>query len=130
MNKIYVIALLLIAASIVIFSNATKDVSTYGSFTDERAKTESIKVIGYLAKEKEMIYDAENSPNQFTFFMNDKNGVQRRVILSKPKPFDFERSEELVLTGRMKKDVFYAHEISMKCPSKYKNEEISLKGNS
>ena len=109
--------------------NATKDVSTYANFTDS-SRSEDVKVIGTLAKDKDLVYDAEKAPNVFTFYMNDKNGVQRQVILSKPKPFDFERSEELVVTGKMKENTFYANEVSMKCPSKYKNEEISLKGKS
>jgi cytochrome c-type biogenesis protein CcmE len=43
------------------------------------------------------------------------------------KPQDFERSEQIVLTGKMKGDEFVATDILMKCPSKYKDEEIYLK---
>lgn len=45
----------------------------------------------------------------------------------KAKPQDFERSEQVVLTGKMDGDEFVATEILMKCPSKYKDEEIYLK---
>ena len=51
--------------------------------------------------------------------MLDNNGVEREVFLQKAKPQDFERSEQIVLIGKAKNDVFVAREILMKCPSKY-----------
>jgi len=36
-------------------------------------------------------------------------------------------SEQIVVTGKMDGDVFKASEILMKCPSKYKDEEIAVK---
>lgn len=48
------------------------------------------------------------------------------MVLAKAKPQDFERSEQIVVTGSMKDNQFYADEILMKCPSKYK-EEITLR---
>lgn len=60
--------------------------------------------------------------------MKDSEGQLKQVVLNKPKPQDFEMSEQIVVTGKMKDDVFEAHEILMKCPSKYKDEEIAIKG--
>ena len=59
----------------------------------------------------------------FTIFMKDDNGVEKKVIYTKGKPQDFEMSESLVVTGKLKDDVFVSDEILMKCPSKYKGEE-------
>ena len=39
-------------------------------------------------------------------------------------PTDFEKSEEIVLTGSMKENTFYADEMLVKCPSKYMENEI------
>jgi cytochrome c-type biogenesis protein CcmE len=49
------------------------------------------------------------------------------VIYRGSKPQDFERSEQLVVKGKVSGDCFAASEISMKCPSKYVNDEITLK---
>ena len=62
--------------------------------------------------------------------MIDDNGDLREVHLLLPKPQDFELSEQIVLTGEMDGERFVADEILMKCPSKYKNEEIYLKSDS
>lgn len=121
------IALGLIAAGIAVFINASKDVSTYANFEQANAG-DRVKIVGQLSKDKPMVYDAQNNPNEFTFFMKDNDGVEKKVLLLKPKPQDFEMSEQIVITGQMKDDVFNANEILMKCPSKYKDEEIAVKG--
>ena len=48
-------------------------------------------------------------------------------MLLAAKPQDFELSEQIVLTGKMQGDVFMASDMLMKCPSKYKDEEIYIK---
>ena len=40
------------------------------------------------------------------------------------KPRDIERSEKIVITGRMEGEVFKASKILMKCPSKYVEGEM------
>ena len=59
--------------------------------------------------------------------MKDDEGLEKKVILNQSKPQDFEMSESIVVTGKMKGDSFVADEILLKCPSKYKDEEIYLK---
>ena len=127
MSRNIMIALGLIAAGIAVFINASKDVSTYANFEQANAG-DRVKIVGQLSKDKPMVYDAQNNPNEFTFFMKDNDGVEKKVLLLKPKPQDFEMSEQIVITGQMKDDVFNANEILMKCPSKYKDEEIAVKG--
>ena len=43
------------------------------------------------------------------------------------KPNDFERSEQIVIIGKMKGEEFAASGILMKCPSKYANPEEQRK---
>lgn len=125
MKKVYWVALIMISIAVAIIIKASGDVSTYADFETAAKSGDRVKVTGILAKDKEMVYDPENSPNSFSFFLTDAKENTRQVILSKPKPQDFELSEQIVLTGSMKEDGrFYADEILMKCPSKYKNEEI------
>lgn len=126
MKKSHIIALLLIVAATVVIINSTGDVSTYATF-DQAERSGRVKVVGELAKDKDIIYDPLNNPNQFSFFLKDEEGDVKKVVLNKAKPQDFERSESIVVTGNLKDDLFVADEILMKCPSKYKDQEISLK---
>lgn len=127
MNKTTLLALIMIVAAAVIFMNASKDVSTYSNFQEAGSSGARVKVVGVLAKEKPMEYNPEVNPNLFRFYMKDNKGEEKQVVLAKAKPQDFERSEQIVVTGSMKGDAFYADEILMKCPSKYKEEEIALR---
>jgi cytochrome c-type biogenesis protein CcmE len=106
----------------------TGDYTTYANFAQARAKiNKSVNVVGYLAKDKPLNYDPQKDPNFFSFTMLDKEGNEQKVVYKGSKPQDFERSEQLVVKGRVSGDVFAASEISMKCPSKYVNDEITLK---
>jgi cytochrome c-type biogenesis protein CcmE len=127
MKKVHIIILLLVAASVGVILAMTGDYTTYANFLQAKEKGKAVNVVGYLAKDKEMIYDPKIDPNYFAFTMTDKEGNAQKVIYRGSKPQDFERSEQLVVKGRMKGDVFAASEISMKCPSKYINDEVSLK---
>lgn len=127
MNRNIIIAFVLIAIGIGVFFSMSKDVSTYASFKVAESG-ERVKIVGILSKDKAMEYDPQNKPNSFSFYMKDNDGLEKKVVLNKPKPQDFEMSEQIVVTGEMKNDVFEASEILMKCPSKYKDEEIAVKG--
>jgi len=86
-----------------------------------------VKVVGELLKDKAMVYNPETNPNEFSFYLVDSEGQNNQVILNKAKPQDFEMSEQVVVTGIMQSGVFKADEVLMKCPSKYKDEEINLR---
>lgn len=126
MNRNIIISFILIAVGIIVFSSVSKDVSTYASFKDAESG-ERVKIVGQLSKDKPMEYDPQNKPNEFSFYMKDDKGVEMKVVLSKPKPQDFEMSEQIVVTGKLNEGVFEANEILMKCPSKYKDEEIAIR---
>ncbi|NNF33143.1 MAG: cytochrome c maturation protein CcmE [Saprospiraceae bacterium] len=127
MKKIHIIAILIIAASIVIFITASKDVSTYANFEIAETTGQRVKIVGQLDLSKDVVFAPEVDPNKTTFHMKDEDGKIREVVLLQPKPQDFEMSEQIVLTGEIQEGQFVADEILMKCPSKYKNEEIFLK---
>lgn len=126
MKKTHVVALILLVVGAFTLMNASKDVSTYANFEDA-INGQQVRVAGELARDMEMIYDPAVDHEKFSFYMIDKNGVTKKVVLSKAKPQDFERSETVVVTGKLKNDVFYANDILVKCPSKYKDEEVFLK---
>ncbi len=62
--------------------------------------------------------------NYFAFYMRDNQGLESKVVFNGSKPQDFERSEQIVLTGKMIGNEFHASKILMKCPSKYEETEI------
>lgn len=128
MKKIYWIALVMIIASITIFAFSAKDYTTYSSFAEAEKVDSNVKIVGQLSKDKEIYYNPEKDPNYFSFYIRDNNNEERKVILKSHKPQDFERSESIVLTGKMDGDEFIASDMLMKCPSKYKDEEVYLKG--
>lgn len=117
------------AGGVVMLISASKDMSTYSTFTHVKNSGESAKVVGLLSKDKPMYYNAEENPNLFTFFMKDQNGEEHQVTLHSAKPQDFELSEQIVATGSFQGDEFVASSLLMKCPSKYKNEEVLVRSN-
>jgi cytochrome c-type biogenesis protein CcmE len=127
MKKIYIVAVVMIAVAIALLTNASDDMSTYSSFQEARESGKKVKIAGQLAKDKEMLYDPVKDPNHFTFFIRDTKGEERKVVLNAAKPQDFEKSEQIVVTGKMSGEDFVASEVLMKCPSKYKDEEVYIK---
>ena len=127
MNKFNIIAGILILVSIGIFFSLSRDVSSYATFAEATQRNQRVKVAGLLAKDKEMYYNPEENPNYFSFYLRDPKGQEKKVILLQGKPQDFDRSEQIVVTGEMKGDDFVANVVLLKCPSKYKDEEIYMK---
>jgi cytochrome c-type biogenesis protein CcmE len=127
MKKIYIIAGLFVLAGIILLVSAAGDMSTYSTFKDAAATQGKVKVVGTLAKDREIHYQPAEDPNYFSFYVSDSQGETRKVVLHAAKPQDFELSEQIVVTGTLEGEDFLATELLMKCPSKYKDEEIYLK---
>jgi cytochrome c-type biogenesis protein CcmE len=121
--------LALMGAGVIMLISASKDMSTYSTFAQVKRSGETAKVVGILAKDKPMYYNAEENPNLFKFYMTDQQGEVHEVTLNASKPQDFELSEQVVATGSFIGDEFVASSILMKCPSKYKNEEVLVRSN-
>ncbi|RMF26370.1 MAG: cytochrome c maturation protein CcmE [Bacteroidetes bacterium] len=127
MKKTHFIAVGLIGLAIFLLTRAAEDMSTYATFQDARQTGQKVKIAGQLVKNKEMYYNPEEDPNYFSFYIEDRAGEQHQVVLKAAKPRDFELSEQIVVTGKMQGEVFVATDMLMKCPSKYKNEEIFVR---
>jgi cytochrome c-type biogenesis protein CcmE len=117
----------IIAIGIGLLITSSRDVSSYATFELAEASGNRVKIVGQLSKHKEMHYNPEKDRNHFSFYIADSEGVEKQVVYKKPKPQDFEMSEQIVLTGKMTENIFYADEMLLKCPSKYKDEEINLR---
>jgi cytochrome c-type biogenesis protein CcmE len=127
MRKIYIIAALMIAAALYLLTTAAGDISQYTSLSQAALSGDRVKVVGQLDKSQPVEYDPQTDPNRLSFYLRDNEGVTKKVVLLQAKPQDFEMSEQIVLTGRMKGEEFVATEVLLKCPSKYKDEELYLK---
>ncbi|MCB9051850.1 MAG: cytochrome c maturation protein CcmE [Lewinellaceae bacterium] len=127
MKKIYIVAILMIVAAIALLTTAADDMSTYATFSQATRSGDRVKIAGQLSKDKEMYYNPAEDPNYFSFYIKDTEGEERKVVLLSEKPQDFELSEQIVLTGQMKDEAFVATDMLMKCPSKYKDEEVYIK---
>jgi len=124
MKKSSIIGLVAIAIAIAVIIATYSKSSSYSSFYEAKKSKTEIQIIGHLDKQKQMYYDAQKDANYFSFYVRDTDKTECKVILTAPKPQDFERSEQIVLTGHMEGEEFHASKILMKCPSKYKQNEV------
>jgi cytochrome c-type biogenesis protein CcmE len=126
MKKSSILGLVTIAVAIAVIISLYSKTSTYGSFSDAKKTAAELRVVGQLDKQKELYYDAAKDANYFSFYVKDKQGEECKVIFPGTKPQDFERSEQIVLTGQMVGNEFHASDILMKCPSKYTQDKIDV----
>ena len=126
MKKSHIIILIIIAVSIGIVFISLNSSETYASFTESDSHRSKVyHVVGKLNREKEIVYDPQSDANLFTFYLTDKEGVERKVYLHKAKPQDFDKSEQIVVIGKMQDDGFHAKDILTKCPSKYSDAQTT-----
>lgn len=78
-----------------------------------------IRATGSWVKDKNYEY----KDKMFSFYMEDKNGNQMKVLFNGPIPNNFESATSVVVTGKYEGDVFKAKDILTKCPSKYQENQ-------
>lgn len=137
MKKIHILGLIVIAIAVGIIISTAGDASTYVTFSEAQqmaanGNNASIHVVGQLTKDGDgnitnMIYRPEIDPNHFEFALVDNAGVQKKVVYPAPMPQDFDKSEQVVVIGKMEQDYFYAEKILLKCPSKYEDNKLEVK---
>ena len=125
MKKTHIIIIVVIAVSIgAIIALLLPGGSTYADFKQAASNPDTeFHVVGKRDKDKPTEYNPAVNTDEFTFYLVDNNGEERKVVLHKNKPQDFERAEQIVLIGKMQGTEFHAKDILMKCPSKYNNEK-------
>lgn len=62
----------------------------------------------------------------FSFLMFDSDKNFEEVYYNQPMPIDFMKSEQIVVIGSYKNNNFLADKLLIKCPSKYKDENIDF----
>jgi len=126
MKKSSIILIVIIAVAISMILVIYTDSSTYSNFTEAREKKTELYVVGVLNKEKELIYNPVEDANHFSFYMYDNDSTECQIVFKGSKPQDIERSEQIVLTGKMEGNTFHASKILMKCPSKYNQDQMEV----
>lgn len=130
MKKLHIIGIVIIAVAIGVIFVSLRNTSTYSDFAEatENPDTE-YHIVGKLNKQEPLIYDPTINADEFIFTLTDNKGLSKRVVLHKSKPQDFEKSEQIVLIGKMKGEEFHANDILMKCPSKYNDGQAQVTQN-
>ena len=126
MKKSAIIGIVIIAVAIGVIVSTYADSSTYGSFTDAEKTSAELHVVGKLDLSKAMVYNPQQDANYFSFYVKDNQGKECKIVFNGTKPQDFEKSEQIVLTGKMVQGEFQASKILMKCPSKYNKDQVEV----
>jgi len=123
MKKTHIVILLLIAAAIAVLVSYTGNLSTYETVASARQKEgKFVRLIAKVDKSQPVEYDPAKDPNYMSFTAIDTLGNTTKVVFHNSKPQDFEKSERLVLNGKMENGQFECKDMMMKCPSKYKDD--------
>ncbi len=127
MKKTHIVLLVLIAISIAVLLSFMGDITTYDTVTS--AKEKPGKFVHLIAKmeQNSLIYDPVKNPNYLSFTAVDSLGNSIKVVYHNTKPTDIEKSERLVLKGKVQGDQFECKDILLKCPSKYKDDMNAAK---
>ena len=130
MKKTHIFILVLIAAAIAVLVSYTGNLSTYETVASARQKEgKFVRMIAKVDKSQPVEYDAAKDPNFTSFTVIDTLGNTTKVVYRNSKPPDFEKSERLVLNGKMQNGLFECKDMVMKCPSKYKDDPNVIKKN-
>ena len=96
------------------------NVAYENNFTSIMKSHQMVKATGAWDKTKG--FKIDKAKNLFSFYLNDAEGVQMKVIYKGTIPNNFQSSTTVVVTGRYENGYFLADDILTKCPSKYNSE--------
>jgi cytochrome c-type biogenesis protein CcmE len=133
MKVSHILILVVIAVAIGLLISTMTDLSTYDTINSAKAKPgKYIHIIAKLdtANGKVIEYDAIKNPNYLSFHIVDSLGGTSKVVYMKGKPpTDMEKSERMVLKGKMTDSAFVCDDILIKCPSKYTDDKAKISSN-
>lgn len=128
MKKLHIVGIIVIAVAIGVIFTSLQSNASYSDFTEASLNPETeYHVVGKLNKAVPVQYDPKINADECSFLMTDNKGLEKRVVLHKSVPQDMEKSEQIVLIGKMQGQEFHANEILMKCPSKYNDGKPQVK---
>ncbi len=128
MKKLHIVGIIVIAVAIGVIFTSLQSNASYSDFAEASQNPETeYHVVGKLNKSVPVQYDPKVNADECSFLMTDNKGLEKRVVLHKSVPQDMEKSEQIVLIGKMQGQEFHANEILMKCPSKYNDGKPQVK---
>lgn len=146
--------LLLVGTGLAILVSTLGESSSYVDFAEAAANPDqSYHVVGQLDRDFPLVYNPTQDANLLQFKLRDQKGLSMPVVYYGAKPQDFERSEQVVIIGKIvpgnsksgekgglnaentnaantnasnthTKTVFVADQILTKCPSKYTEDQV------
>jgi len=134
MKPLHLVGIGVIAVAIIVIVSMLGDASQYVTFTEARniynaGSTRSIHVVGELKKDRQgNVMGAHSTPDRTAcfFVLVDADQQEQKVFLNEPMPADLMRSEQVVVIGQYKEELFVADKVLLKCPSKYVEEEVTV----
>ena len=130
MKRTHIVILIGIASLITGLLVFSADFSTYDSINSAKLKKGSfVHVIAKIDKSEPILYDPIKNPNYLSFYAIDSLGGKTKVVYKNSKPGDLEKTERIVLKGKMTDAYFDCQDILLKCPSKYKDDKKTLEKN-
>lgn len=127
MKKTHIIVLIGIAVLIGGLLMYSVDFSTYDTIDSAKQKEgKFVHIIARLDLTEPIVYDPANNPNYLSFHAVDSLGGKTMVVYRNSKPTDLEKSERIVMKGKMQEGHFECKDILLKCPSKYKDDKKQL----
>lgn len=119
------VAIAISITALIVFS--ASDFSTYDSIGSAKQKQgKFVHLIAKLDLTQPIEYNPAVDANFLSFYAVDSLGGKTKVVYHNSKPADLEKSERVVLKGKMRGDVFECKDILLKCPSKYKDDKKQL----
>jgi cytochrome c-type biogenesis protein CcmE len=104
MKKFHVIGIIVIALAIGVIVSLVFTTDQYKTFADaDNSGNAKVTIIGEMDEKAKSKIEA--GPNSFSFFMTDKNGETRKVVVNEPMPTDFEKLKVLLLQGRWREAI-------------------------
>jgi cytochrome c-type biogenesis protein CcmE len=132
MKKGHILGIIVMAIVVVIIVSSLGGASSYVTFDQARVMADNgsnkkVHVIGELKKDElGRVVGIKEGQNKlsFTFLMIDESQKEQLVYYNEPIPADFIRSEQVVIVGSYRNEMFVADRILLKCPSKYQETEL------
>ncbi len=125
MKRTHIFGLIFIVIAIGVIISTVYNADTYASFSEARLHPgREFHIIGELNRSMPIEERVQDNTLTLTFHLIDREGDEAEVLYFGQKPQDFEQSDEVVLIGRYEQERFVASSLLLKCPSKYKPDEI------
>ena len=106
MKTSHIIILIIIAAAIGALLMYSVDFSTYDTIQSAKLKPgKYVHLIARVDRDYPIEYDAVKNPNLLSFYAIDSLGATTSVVYHNPKPSELEKSERVVLKGKMNNNI-------------------------